>query len=96
MRNNDSIVRESVDALSGGDGLEVAHAPNAVAPLAKGPPNNEMMVSGCWRRRSRAGAAMRGHDFVQNLHRGHYELGVHALNERLRVAAAFDELTRAI
>jgi hypothetical protein len=28
--------------------------------------------------------------------RGHYELGVEALDRRLRVAAAFDELTEAI
>jgi transposase, IS6 family len=36
-----------------------------------------------------------GHAFMQNLRRGHYELGVDAL-PGLRVAAAFDELTRAI
>ena len=38
---------------------------------------------------------MRGHAFVQNLRRGHYELGVEARHERLRVAAAFDELIEA-
>jgi transposase-like protein len=37
-----------------------------------------------------------GHAFVQNLRRGHYELGVEARHERLRVAAAFDELTAMI
>ena len=37
-----------------------------------------------------------GHGFVQNVRRGHYELGVQARHERLRVAAAFDELARAI
>jgi hypothetical protein len=36
-----------------------------------------------------------GHAFVQNLRRGHCELGVDA-RPRLRVAAAFDELVRAI
>lgn len=36
-----------------------------------------------------------GHAFMQNLRRGHYELGVHAL-AGLRVAAAFDELARAV
>jgi len=34
-----------------------------------------------------------GHAFVQNLQRGHYKLGVEARHERLRIAAAFDELT---
>ena len=38
---------------------------------------------------------IRGHAFV-HLRRGHYELGVHAINEQLRVAAAFDALARAI
>ena len=43
-----------------------------------------------------ARVVIRGHAFVQNLRRGHYELGVHALTDRLRVAAAFDELAHAI
>ena len=43
-----------------------------------------------------ASVVIRGHAFVQNLRRGHYELGVDALNDDLRVAAAFDELARAI
>jgi IS6 family transposase len=43
-----------------------------------------------------ASTVIRGHAFVQNLRRGHYELGVEARHERLRVAAAFDELTAAI
>ena len=38
----------------------------------------------------------RGHAFIQNLGRGHYELGVEARNPHLRVAAAFDELVRRI
>ena len=33
-----------------------------------------------------------GHAFIQNLRRGHYELGVEARHDRLRVAAAFDDL----
>jgi hypothetical protein len=43
-----------------------------------------------------AAVVIRGHAFVQNLRRGHYELGVNARIDRLRVAAAFDELTMAI
>jgi len=43
-----------------------------------------------------ASTVIRGHAFVQNLRRGHYELGVDARHDRLRVAAAFDELTEAI
>ena len=43
-----------------------------------------------------ASTVIRGHAFVQNLRRGHYELGVEARRERLRVAAAFDELAEAI
>ena len=34
--------------------------------------------------------------FVQNVRRGHYELGVEARHVRLRLAAAFDELAEAI
>ena len=37
-----------------------------------------------------------GHAFVQYVRRGHYELGVEARHDRLRVAAAFDELTTLI
>jgi IS6 family transposase len=36
-----------------------------------------------------------GHAFVQNVRRGHYELGVGETATR-RVAVAFDELTLAI
>ncbi len=36
-----------------------------------------------------------GHAFVQNVRRGHYELGVEALAEG-RLAAAFAELARVI
>ncbi len=38
---------------------------------------------------------MRGHAFMQNVRRGHYELGVEA-NPRRRVAAAITQLARAI
>lgn len=38
---------------------------------------------------------IRGHAFVQNLRRGHYELGVDAAPE-FRLATAFDELQLAI
>ena len=43
-----------------------------------------------------ASVVIRGPAFMQNLRRGHCELGVEARHERLRVAAAFDELTTAI
>ena len=42
-----------------------------------------------------AGVIIRGHAFMQNLRRGHYELGVDAL-PGLTVAAAFDELAGAV
>jgi transposase, IS6 family len=37
-----------------------------------------------------------GHAFIQNLRRGHYELGVDARSRHLRVAAAFDDVARAV
>jgi transposase-like protein len=43
-----------------------------------------------------ASTVTHGHAFIQNLRRGHYELGVEARHVRLRVAAAFDELTDTI
>jgi hypothetical protein len=43
-----------------------------------------------------ASTVIRGHAFVQNVRRGHYELGVEARHVRLRVAAAFDELAEAV
>ncbi len=43
-----------------------------------------------------ASTVIRGHAFIQNLRRGHYELGVEARHRRLRLAAAFDELAEAI
>ncbi len=42
-----------------------------------------------------ASVVIGGHAFMQNLRRGHYELGVDA-RERLTVAAAFDELAGAL
>jgi hypothetical protein len=42
-----------------------------------------------------AAVVIRGHAFIRNLRRGHYELGVHAL-PGLTVAAAFDELAREV
>jgi len=39
---------------------------------------------------------IRGHAFVQNLRRGHYELGVDAWHPLLQVAAAFDQLAQAV
>ena len=43
-----------------------------------------------------ASVVIRGHAFIQNLRRGHYELGGEARHDRLRVAAAFGELTATI
>ena len=43
-----------------------------------------------------ASVVIRGHAFIQNLRRGHYELGVNARTQHLRVAAAFDELAETI
>ena len=43
-----------------------------------------------------ASVVIRGHAFIQNLRRGHYELGMEADHEHLRLAAAFDELAKAI
>jgi transposase-like protein len=43
-----------------------------------------------------ASTVIGGHAFMQNLRRGHYELGVEARHKRLRLAATFDELTAAI
>lgn len=43
-----------------------------------------------------ASVAIRGHAFMQNVRRGRYELGAEARHDRLRVAAAFDELAEVI
>ena len=43
-----------------------------------------------------ASTLIRGHAFVQNVRRGHYDLGADARHVRLRVAAAFDELAASI
>lgn len=40
-----------------------------------------------------ATVVIRGHAFVQDVRRGHYELGCEARSEHLRLAAALDELT---
>jgi hypothetical protein len=37
-----------------------------------------------------------GHALVQNLRRGHYELGTCARTPHLRLATAFDELAHAL
>ena len=42
-----------------------------------------------------ASVVIRGHVFIQNLRRGHYELGTET-QQHMRVAAAFDELTETI
>ena len=42
-----------------------------------------------------ASVVIRGHAFIQNLRRGHYELGIDATPAG-RVATAFTELARAI
>ena len=43
-----------------------------------------------------ASVVIKGHAFIQNLRRGHYELGVEAPHERLRLVTAFDELADVI
>jgi transposase-like protein len=43
-----------------------------------------------------ASVIIRGHAFIQNLRRGHYELGADARHRPLRVAAALDELIASI
>ncbi len=43
-----------------------------------------------------ASIVIRGHAFIQNVRRGHYELGANARNHHLRIAAAFDELAQTI
>ena len=43
-----------------------------------------------------ASVVIRGHAFIQNLRRGHYEVGSEARHQRLRLVAAFDELTATI
>ena len=50
----------------------------------------------CLRTDQTASTVIRGYAFIQNLRRGHYELGVEPRHEHLRVAAAFDELTATI
>jgi transposase, IS6 family len=43
-----------------------------------------------------ARVVIRGHMFMQNLRRGHYELGTEASTDHLRIAAAFDDLTNKL
>ena len=43
-----------------------------------------------------ASVAIRGHAFLQNLRRGHYELGTETPHPHLRIAIAFEELTETI
>ncbi len=43
-----------------------------------------------------ASVVINGHAFMQNLRRGHYELGVQARTCRRRVAASFDQLAAMI
>ncbi len=43
-----------------------------------------------------AAVVIRVHAFAQNLRRGHYEFGVEADRDYLRLAAAFDELAAVI
>ena len=47
------------------------------------------------KRERTASVVIRGHAFIQNLRRGHYELGVET-RQRLTLAAAFDELALVI
>lgn len=47
------------------------------------------------KRNTTASVVIHGHTFIQNLRRGHYELGVEAL-AGLAVTATFDELALVI
>ena len=43
-----------------------------------------------------ASVVIRGHAFVQDLRRGHYELGADARHQHLRLVDAFDDLIATI
>jgi IS6 family transposase len=43
-----------------------------------------------------ASVVIRGHAFIQNLRRGHYELGAETPHSHLRIVEAFEELTETI
>ena len=43
-----------------------------------------------------ANVVIRSHAFVQNIRRGHYEVGVEPRHDRLRVASGFSELAVVI
>ena len=43
-----------------------------------------------------AAVIITGHAFIQNLRRGHYELGLHSRTPQLQLAASFDELAATI
>lgn len=43
-----------------------------------------------------ASVVIRGHAFIQNLRRGHYELGTETPHPHLRIVTAFEELTNTI
>jgi transposase-like protein len=43
-----------------------------------------------------ASVVIRGHAFIQNLRRGHYELGTDTTNQHLTITEAFDELVDLI
>ncbi len=43
-----------------------------------------------------ASVVIRGHAFISNLRRGHYELGAEALHQHFRIAQGFDELVDLI
>ncbi len=49
----------------------------------------------CLKTDSTASVVIRGHAFIQNLRRGHYELGTEC-HQHLRLVTAFDELTETI
>lgn len=43
-----------------------------------------------------ASVVIRGHAFIQNLRRGHYELGTETPHPHLRIRTVFEELTETI
>ncbi len=60
------------------------------------PPEGQAQADALWLKTHRtASVVIRGHAFIQNLRRGHYELAVDATRV-FRLATAFDELRPAI
>jgi len=72
---------------------DAVHIPGSERPR---PSQSEVETDARAANRSDRGGRDRGHAFIQNLRRGHYDLGVEARNKHLRLDAAFEELAEAI